>query len=196
MDREEEHKIYKLMKEARDKARGYADFFGWAPDRDQEELGVVVSLAESMEATGELFFSSIKSRGRPNDPPDCEALSTENERIAIEVTELVDGKAISDFKRSKVLEWAEWSKERFLFELNSAILKKDSRYPHLKEPPYPGGYIVVVHTDELFLNYELVTKFIDGHRFDKPKFITRAFLLLGYNASCERCPYFEISFSS
>lgn len=145
MDRAEEKAIVELMREAQQRARGYADFFGWAPDRDLEEVGIVQSLAESLEAEQKLFFASIRGRGRPNDPPDCEAKSFVDERIAIEVTELVDGEAIRAFKSGRDYDWAEWDRAKFLQELAEALSRKDSRFPELKEPPYPGGYVVVVH---------------------------------------------------
>ncbi|MCU7828881.1 MAG: hypothetical protein KZQ85_07405 [Candidatus Thiodiazotropha sp. (ex Myrtea sp. 'scaly one' KF741663)] len=195
MDREEEKEIVELMRAARERARGYADYFGWATDRDLEEVGVVQSLAESMDSAGELFFSSIKGRGRPNDPPDCEALSSEGERIAIEVIELVDGAAIRAFKNGQVYEWAEWNKETFQSGLATAIQRKDGRYPKLKEPPYPGGYVVVVHTDEPTLNHTQVAEYLEGYRFGKPEYVTRAFLILGYEPRTQNCPYFEIHFN-
>lgn len=195
MDREEEKEIVELMRAAMRSARGYADYFGWGIDRDLEEVEVVRSLAESLDYTGKLFFSSIKGRGRPNDPPDCEALSSESERIAIEVTELVEGSAIRAFKNGHVYEWAEWNKEKFLSCLASVIKRKDDRYPKLKEPPYPGGYVVVVHTDEPNLNQMQVAQYLEGYRFGKPEYVTQAFLILGYDPRTQNCPYFEIQFN-
>ncbi|MEJ1378372.1 MAG: hypothetical protein RPU32_10425 [Candidatus Sedimenticola sp. (ex Thyasira tokunagai)] len=195
MDREEEKEIANLMRAARERARGYADYFGWAIDRDLEEVGVVKALAEAMGTSDELFFSAIKGRGRPNDPPDCEALSTEGERIAIEVTELVDGSAIRSYKSGREYDWAEWDKEKFLSGLADAVNRKDGRYPKLKEPPYPGGYIVVVHTDEPDLNHSQVAEYLDGHIFQNPQYVTHAFLILGYEPRTNGCPFFELPFN-
>lgn len=152
MTSDDEVAIIALMRAAQSKARGYADFFGWATDRDMEERGVVSSLGESLEADKALFFSDLKLRGRTNDPPDCEALSQNGLRIAIEVTELVDGNAICTFKEGHVYECAEWTKEKFLSVLAERLAGKNDRFPKLKEPPYHGGYVVVVHTDEPMLS--------------------------------------------
>jgi len=138
MTTDEEKEILRLMREARNKDRGYADFFGWGSDRDIEEWGVVTSLSESLESEGNKLFSCLKRRGRPNDPPDCEALDNEGNRIAIEVTELVDGKAIQAYKSGAVYEWADWDKVRFISSLETLLSRKDSRFPELKEPPYDG----------------------------------------------------------
>jgi len=136
MSPEDQAEIAKLMRDALEHRRGYADFFLWQTDRDIEEWGVVTSLGESLAADGQLFFSNLTSRGRPNDPPDCEALNPNSERLAIEVTELVDGEAIRQFKKAqkerRPFDYAEWTKEKFLNLLQSRISEKDKRFPDLK----------------------------------------------------------------
>lgn len=52
--------------------------------------------------------------------------------------------------------WQEWDKPTFLARLTNRVLAKDARYPKLKGGPYPGGYFVVVHTDEAFLAPDFV----------------------------------------
>lgn len=183
------------MRAARAKARGYSDFFLWSIDRDMEEWGVVTSLAESLDKHNALFFSHLRRRGRPNDPPDCEAAGENGARIAIEVTELVDGQAIQAYKAGAIYDWAEWDKEKFLAGLDRALKAKDSRYPNLKGGPYEGGYVVVIHTDEPLLNFETVSRFLERYDLPKPQNISRAFLLLSYDPAQNRCPYFELRFS-
>ena len=195
MNADDEKEIIAKIRAARAKARGYADFFGWATDRDLEEWGVVSSLGESLQADNALFFSNLKQRGRPNDPPDCEAQTDNGERIAIEVTELVDGQAIQAFKEGRVYDWAEWTKEKFHSVLTERMSKKNECFPKLKEPPYVGGYIVVVHTDEPELSRTVVDAFLAKLRLGKPKHIDRAFLVLSYDPAIGRCPYFELNFN-
>lgn len=195
MTTEEEKEILDLMREARNKARGYADFFGWGSDRDIEEWGVVTSLSESLEYEGNNLFTSLKKRGRPNDPPDCEASDNNGNRIAIEVTELVDGKAIQAYKSGAVYEWADWDKDKFISSLGSLILRKDSRFLELKEPPYEGGYFLVIFTDEPMLDRLTVESYLEGYKFKKPEYLTRTFLLVSYDPGVEKCPIFELQFS-
>lgn len=195
MSTNDEKKIIAKIRSARAKARGYADFFGWATDRDLEEWGVVSSLSESLQADNILFFSDLKFRGRPNDPPDCEAQTENGERLAIEVTELVDSQAIQAFKAGRVYDWAKWTKEQFHSVLAERISKKNECFPKLKEPPYSGGYIVVVHTDEPELSASVVESFLANNRLEKPNHIDRAFLVLSYDPLIGRCPYFELSFN-
>ena len=195
MTTEEEKEIAELMRAAKEKARGYADHFGWATDRAIEEWGVVNALAASLENENISLFKNIKRRGRLNDPPDCEALDINGRRIAIEVTELVDGEAIQAYKAGAVYEWANWDKNRFMDSLSRLITRKDSRYAKLKEPPYTGGYVVVIFTDEPMLDCSTVKSYLEGHKFDRPKYISRAFLLVSYDPSIKQCPYYELEFN-
>lgn len=181
------------MRAAREKSRGYASFYGWATDRDIEEWGVTKTLWESLHSTGESFFDDIKRRGRGNDPPDCEAVNSQGNRIAIEVTELVCPEAIQAYKEGRIDDWADWPKDRFIAALAHRIATKGTRYENLKGGPYDGGYMILIHTDEPMLTIETVRMFLDGHVFGKPRGVARAFLLLSYHPGMQMCPYFELS---
>jgi len=185
-----------LMRKVRKNSRGYADFFEWSPDRNQEELGVVKALSEALEASGELYFDKIRLRGRGEDPPDCEAINQSGERIAIEVTELVDGEAIKAIKNSgNPYEWADWSKDKFRESVSHLISRKDGRFAHLKGAPYSGGYTVLLFTDEPLLNKETVGSYLASIDISKPKNIDKVFLLLSYDPTIKSYPYFEIKYS-
>src|SRR5690349_21800948 len=114
MTPEDEKEIVACMRAARAKDRGYASFYGWSTDRDLEEWGVTNTLSESLRHAGGSFFDDLKLRGRGNDPPDCEAVDTEGNRIAIEVTELVCPVAIQAYKEGRVYDWADWPSNRLI----------------------------------------------------------------------------------
>ena len=193
MSSDDPERINDAIREAIRRARGYADFFGWTPNRDLEEQGVLTSLAESLEADASLFFSAISIRGRGNDPPDLEAFDSSGSRIAFEVTELVDGQAIQAFKNGRPYDFAEWDQQKFLSALGSLLNGKNDRFHKLKGSPYPGGYLVVVFTDEAALPSSVVESYLQGHTFAGLTNIDRAFLLLSYDPTVERCPYFELA---
>lgn len=193
MTPDDETEIGKAMRAAIRAARGYADFFGWGTNRDLEELGVLTSLAESMEADGKLFFGSIRMRGRGNDPPDLEAIDLEARRLAFEITELVDGNAIKAYKAGQPYEWAEWTRSKFLAELNALLKAKNSKFQKLKDPPYPGGYVVVVFTDEPDLAHQTVEKYLETLSFAGLEKVDRAFLVLSYSPVLKRYPYYELT---
>lgn len=185
------------MRAARKRARGYADFFGWATNRDLEEQSIAAHFAKSLEANDALFFSQIKIRGRGNDPPDLDALDHLGQRIAIEVTELVDGKGIEAFKAGRHYDWAGWDKTKFLSSLISLLHAKNRCFARLKDGPYPGGYLVLIFTDEPELQRDTVETFLAGHSFSGHSFsqvenVDKAILLLSYDPTVGRCPYFEL----
>lgn len=185
-----------LMREARESARGYADFFEFNPSRDQEELGVVMALAKALDSAGELYFHQVLLRGRGDDPPDCEAVNMAGEKVAIEVTELVDGEAIRAVKsHPSAYVWADWSKDKFEKSLNHLVSRKDSRFPFLKGAPYNGGYTVLIFSDEPLLNKKTVSGYLQSTSIPQPKNIDKVFLLLSYDAAIKNYPYFDISFS-
>jgi len=193
MTQDEHSEILRIVKAARAKARGYSDFFGWPPDRDLEERGVVDLLLESLTVDGTNFFKDVSSRGRGNDPPDCDAIDFEGNRIAIEVTELVDPAAIRAYKQGHQYCWADWTRESFTAAIDERLTAKDRRFAALKDAPYPGGYIVIIHTDEPLLLADTVARHLTGHTLRPAGNVTRAFLLLSYDPHRRRYPYFELA---
>ncbi|MEI2635527.1 MAG: hypothetical protein V9E92_01525 [Methylotenera sp.] len=192
MTKDEEHEIAAAMRAARAKSRGYADFFGWSTNRDLEELGVLQSFAESLKIKNSLFFNNLKSRERPNDPPDCEAINLQGLRIAFEVTELVDPDAIQAFKAGRHYDFAEWPSEKFHSRLSERLMTKDARYTSLKDTPYLGGYVIVVFTDEPALPRPIIETLLKNWEPPKLSFTSSAYLLLSYDPSIKTYPYFKL----
>ena len=192
MDDDDKSKIGQAMRDAILHRRGYADFFGWSSNRDREEEIVLVSFAESLQKDGALFFGKIQPRGQGNDPPDLEAPDRKERRIAFEIAELVDGEAIKAFKSTKLDEPAEWTERGFLDSLGRLLQRKNDKFTQLKDPPYDGGYVVVVFSDEPDLSAPVVERYLRGQSFTGTRLITRAFFLISYDPRLERCPYFEL----
>jgi hypothetical protein len=176
----------------RSQKRGYATFFEWPLDRDLAELGVVRYLVASMEADHQSFFHDIKSRGRGNDPPDCEAFDNNGQRTAIEVTELVDPRGIVNFQSGRTDDWVVWTQEKFLEGIGERLFTKAKRSKALKDGPYPGGYSVVIFTDEPALSMEAVSRYLINHKFPAFEGLSMAFLLLGYDPAIQACPWFRL----
>lgn len=192
MSPEDEHAIAEAMRAAREKSRGYAGFFEWSTDRDLEEQGVAGHLAEALDANGAPSFSEIAIRGRGHDPPDLEAIDASGKRVAIEVTELVDGKSIQAFKAGRHFDWAKWDQVKFLISITHLLKEKSARFPKLKGGPYDGGYVVLVFTDEPELQRSTAERYLAGHTFQGLGSVNRAILLLSYDPSIGQCPYFEL----
>ena len=194
MDTEEEKRFIKGIKEAIAKSRGYADSFGWPPDRDLEEYGVVKAFCEALEKEGNSFLDSrsIMSRGHGNDPPDCEAKCLDGNLVGIEVTELVDPEAIIAFKKNQIYEWAEWDKAKLIDAINNRLDAKNSP-DRIKGGPY-ASYILIIYTDEPVLNADYAKALLKGYRFAKRNLIDRAFLFIFYDPIHKTYPYIELEF--
>jgi hypothetical protein len=176
----------------RSQKRGYASFFEWPLDRNLAELGVVNYLLASMAAEQQEQFNQVKSRGRGNDPPDCEARDGDGQRVAIEVTELVDAQGIANYQAGRTDDWVIWTREQFLAGIEERLAAKARRTTALKDGPYPGGYAVVIFTDEPHLTQAAVGAYLANHHFPPFTGLNMAFLLLGYDPAIQRCPWFRL----
>jgi len=195
MTADEERQIVQSMREALTRSRGYASFFEWAPSSDLEEWGVANHFRESLELRGQASFDQLVSRGRGNDPPDCEALDRDGKQIAIEVTELVDPVAIIAYKDQRTYDWAEWSREALKAGLARLLSAKAARYRVLKGGPY-SQYIVLIYTDEPMLPYDTAMTLLNGVTFERSHHIDRAYLLISYDPRVGYCPYLELQFDA
>lgn len=190
---EDEKEIAALIQARNENARGYADHFGWSTNREIEEWGVVLSLNEALQKSGAKGFSNIQARGRGNDPPDCEALTQDNKRVAIEVTELVREEAIRAFKAGNDEVVADWDKKSFLSAVSVLIEKKDCKFEALKGGPYPGGHILVIFTDEPLLHRKNVSRYLENSTFPITENLTKIFFLIAYDPQIESYPFFTIA---
>jgi len=191
-----------LLRDALRKQRGYADFFQW-PNRDVEELGVLRELIRCLSTSGHPIPDQIALRGRGFDPPDCEATASNGDRIAVEITELVDQNHIELIKAPKkntgagysdaLFCGAEWTKEKFVRELSKRLPKKSRTFDSLKDGPYPGGYWVVIYTDEPNLTQSLASEYLANEEFFVSPFLTRAFFLMSYDPMISAYPFFELN---
>jgi hypothetical protein len=167
------------LKNARSSGRDFWHF----KDKGVMEWGAVREI---------LLTAGLKIEGdvtkRTDDPPDCEAV-IDGERCGIEATELVHQEALQRTKQSGQELHFVWDKENFCRELQSRITRKD-RADNVKGAPYQR-YILVIFTDEFFLNRNDVEGFIAGTSF-RATFITDVFLGLSYDATIKEYPVFRL----
>jgi hypothetical protein len=194
MDTDEEKIFIRQIKEAIAKSRGYADHYGWFPNRDLEEYGIVKAFCEALEKESKSFLdiNSIMMRGRGNDPPDCEAKDVDGNNVGIEVTELVDPAAIIAFRKENIYNWAEWDKDKLLNAINTRLDKKNTR-TRIKGGPY-SKYILIIHTDEPILNVDYANGLLNNYYFARRDLIDRAFLLISYDPRYKTDPIIELEF--
>ncbi|HUL29651.1 MAG TPA: hypothetical protein VLZ03_04275 [Thermodesulfobacteriota bacterium] len=196
MDPEEEKRFIKEILDGIARRRGYADSFEWRPDRNLEEYSVVKLFCQALEKESKSFIdsNSIFSRGRGNDPPDCEANDLEGNLIGIEVTELVDPQAIIASKKDKVYDWAEWDKTKLINFINNRLKEKDIP-GQMKGGPYKN-YVLIIYTDEPGLNVDCVKTLLKEYRFARRDLIDRAFFFIFYDPEYRTYPCIELEFAT
>jgi len=194
-DEHDDHReLLKLFEENR---RPWQSYWFWR-DRPVGEREAALTVL-----TGAGFqVEALRSREVGADPPDCEAL-VNGTPCGIEVTELVHREtlersiqAIRARKEGREPEAQEayfaWERDDLLKDLQGLINRKDAA--KLKGGPY-GRYILVVVTDEFFLDRFTVEALLDGATFEAD-LITDVLLGLSYHPSPEpgggACPVFRL----
>ena len=184
----DDNELVEMVRDAIGKQRPYAGFFQW-PQREIAEWGVANLFSEVAATEPGLPFRDIEPREPGEDPPDSEAIDAQGRRIAIEVTELVDGDAIAESRRTGANIMADWDASRIQSRLDDLIRGKDSK--SLKGGDY-DEYIVLIHSDEPLIPFDQARSAIEGHYFPSVSQIHRAYLILSYDPARRGYPYFRL----
>jgi hypothetical protein len=179
-----------------DLKRPWNGFWSWR-DKPVGERGVAQQL---LNAAG-FKVERLVSREAGQDPPDCEGL-LDDIWSGIEVTELVHEptlkqslKATQHRAAGTVPERPEvyfnWERDDLLAALDQLLKRKDKK---------PNGssfdrYVLMVHTNEMYLDRERVGHFLKDATF-RTNIITDAFLGLSYDPSCKDYPIFRLNLAA
>jgi len=158
--------------------REWNSFWFWR-DKPVAERGIARDI---LEAVG-IQVHSLRSLNQ--DPPDCEAM-LDGQFSGIEVTELVHRatlersiKAVRQRSRGEEPQRPEayfaWTRDDLIAALQAMLVVKNSA----KLNRSYERYVLVIHTDEFFLDSGSVERFLEGASFNT-SLITHAFLGLSY----------------
>lgn len=172
--------------------RPWNGFWAWK-DKPVGELGA----AREILAAAGIDVGHLISRGK-DDPPDCEA-AIDGCRVAVEITELVHEptlrrslKALKQRASGEEPNESEayfvWQQADLIQALQERIYQKDRA--RLKGGPYQR-YILVVPTDEMFLNAGQVEKWLSNATF-QADCITDVLFGLAYEPETKRYPVFKL----
>lgn len=167
------------------KERRHASFFEW-PRKDMKELGVVKLLFESMQKGGACPYSN--PRFASEDPPDCVAQDKSGYAVGIEVSELVDFKTVRDAEGGKG-HYKYWEKPEVLDQIRAIISTKDQKQFH--GGPY-SRRILVVFTDEPFLDPDEAIPYLQATEFPKTSQIDEIYLLFSYDPRYQNYPFVKL----
>jgi len=165
--------------------RQHANFFGWH-DRSPSgkgvaESGIVDDLLGAMEAAGLSEYRNLGPSGE--EWPDVWLEGPDGKRTPCEVTELVDQHALPSGQARP------WTASQLVDQLQAKLRTKGLRSV--------GGSqgdksILVIHTDESYLNAENVAAMLADVSFKQPPTIDRVFLLLSYDPNRAGYRFFEL----
>ncbi len=170
--------------------RKYASFYDWYNrEKKIKEIGITRIFMLEMEKRRESIFHNLSE---PNqDPPDVLAESFTGNLIGIEVCELVDEETIRKFQKgNKVAK--NWSEEEVIKKIQNIINCKESKV--FFGGPYEKK-ILLIHTDEPFLDFEIFGSTISEHHFVKTYVYDEIFLLFSYSPKLGYYPYIKIKSS-
>ena len=169
------------------KHRPHAGFFHSA-SMALSELNVAEAFAECAVSDDGAPFLSLRSCDE--DPPDCEALDRDGRRIALEVTDLVDGNANRDAKKAKGgFHARRWSEASFQEQVQLRLVSKDGKT--LLNGPF-AEYIVLIACDEAFLDRNTVAAYASNLTLPTFQQINRAYLVLSYDPHMRTYPCFRL----
>jgi len=159
-------------------AREWNSFWFWR-DKPVGERGAARDILEAAK----VLVTDLKSLDQ--DPPDCEAM-LDGQLSGIEVTELVHRptlersiKAVRQRARGEEPQTTEaffnWDRDHLIGDLQKILDAKNAAKPKRSYE----RYVLVIHTDEFFLDSDKVERFLKGASFNT-SLITLAFLGLSY----------------
>lgn len=182
--------VGKLMRQAIQKSRGYADFWHWPFGKSTAEVHVALEMMNHLVKSEPELAGTLSAV--VSDPPDVLLTTQDGLRIGIEVTELVDSKYIKNYirhRKSGITDWghnADWNPLSLSEKLIELIGSKDRKVQ--KIAPIYAELILLIHTDELAVDRSLVQEALT--KFEAvTEFIDRGYIILSYDPAAARSEF-------
>lgn len=180
----------RLAEEFKANSRSDAGILAWEGDRSVAEEGVLIAFALALQEQERLFFSNAFHRGEGNDPPDCEATGLADERIGIELTELIDPETAAAARAGNNYQAKRWSETDIAAGLAERIAAKDAGNP--KGGPY-DRYVLLVYTDEPGLSVDAARSVVSSRVYTATELLSEAYLLMSSDPSAKQHHCFQLN---
>lgn len=157
--------------------RTHATFFSWH-DKEIQEIGIGQDFFQKIEKiTGEYLVGINNAE----DPPDIMVKTNSGRCIGIEITELVDQKAI-EYQIKNDQRYSErvvhWNRENTIHKITEIIEKKDRLCRNL--PLHYDLLVLLIFTDEPKLTSDILSQYIEGHQWAETENVDEVYILTGY----------------
>jgi len=166
------------------KQRKYASHWECG-DKLQKEKGVAKDWLDQSDT-----YHNLVCMPDRNCAPDFTIQDAKNNLIALEITELVDEKAVGENERDNRVYRDYVDKEEIECKLSKILCKKDQKKYH--NGPYKK-IIILIHTDEPMIQYEYHNDVIKDMNFTNFKQINEAFLLFSYHPKNQSYPCIKLN---
>ena len=181
--------FFRELYEDSEQSRKHDPYFTLSKDKQQNELEVAHLLNEELKNRGAKYFDSIVARDSGKDPPDCEAIGDDGERIGIEVTELVDEDSITSAISGKMIDQLLPKPSEVIEKVSAMIRRKDCAI--VKDGPYDLYILIIYCDDPKFLAFDIHNE-LRNSRFGPTKLTDHAYFFQYYNPWKKCCPYYEL----
>lgn len=181
--------VSRILRQSVERQRGYADFFEW-PDKATKEWGIAQEFLKELERDGgPKVISGKQHPSGENSAPDWQFTVDGGETWGVELTELVNQKAIEATKRGKQV-FAPWPDDELIAKFQSRIAEKD-RPEKVKGGPY-DRYVLLIHVDEDMLPAKRL-KAVLSTCFLQTRLIDEVYVLVSYDPAVERLPLLRLA---
>jgi len=177
MSAEAVSQMMQYVKKMKEMPRNHASFFEW-PDKSIKEIGITQDLFTILEEYSEDYLVNVMPG---EDPPDVKVITSKGKTVGIEVTELVNQKAIEYQIKNDPRYYEEvvsWSKSSFNKKLSDIIFKKNILCENKG-----GNYdelSLLIFTDEPELDSDTIKSYLEGADLGSPKNFKNVYILTGY----------------
>lgn len=157
--------------------RNHASFFNWH-DKEIKEIGIATDFFVQLEKISDDRLVEIENA---EDPPDAKVITQNNEVIGIELTEIVNEKAIEHQIKGDsryVNEVLKWNKDNTIQEIESIINKKNRLCENV--PEVYERKVLLIFTDEPRLESHKIEEYIQGHTWPEANNFDEIYILTGY----------------
>lgn len=175
--------IKKCIEEFNKLPRQHANHFNWHV-KEIKEIGIAHDFFFQLENVAEDKLVKIDNA---EDPPDVRVVTSTGKIMGIEITELVNEKAIElQIKKDEgyVYELLKWDKEYTLSRIQEIINEKNKLCEQI--PPDYHLRVLLIHTDEPKLRSRVIKEYIGDHQWPESPSFDEIYLLVGYDPETGR----------
>jgi hypothetical protein len=122
------------------------------------------------------------------------AYDQNGKKVAFEVTELVDEKAVKLNKEGNEV-YFDWTPAAVVDAVEEILKKKGFLLYKLERTRF-SKCVLVIHTDEPTISYREYHGVLRNHPFQTVPGIDQAYILFSCDASLKKCPHFQLSFDN